>query len=103
MPLNRFQLGDHTAAYNIHFWTQKRKQQENIYVCVEAWQKLANTAGPYMNTMAHEEMVAYQFLNDLDSHENRRPRLPLPVSGGGNICCEYPTLEAVNEEKTSRG
>ncbi len=67
--LKRFQPHDLTATYKAQFRSRHRHHNEDIYTYVEALQRLADTACPFMDSQAKEELVVDQFLMGMNSQE----------------------------------
>ncbi len=97
--LRRFQPRDLTATYKAQFRSRRRQKTEDIYAFVEALQKLADMAWPFMDHCAREELIVDQFLMGMDNHE-----LNVQVAAHGHrrvddILRVARSLEAVREEE----
>ncbi len=97
--LKRFQPRDLTATYKAQFRSRRRRQTEDIYAFVEALQKLADMAWPFMDHYAKEELIVDQFFMGMDSHE-----LNVQVADHGHLRVDdvlrvARSLEAVREEE----
>ncbi len=64
-----FQPCDLTATYKAQFRSRRRRHDEDIHTYVEALQRLADMAWPFMDAQAKEELVVDQFLMGMESHE----------------------------------
>ncbi len=67
--LKRFQPRDLTATYKAQFRVRCRCHNEDIHTFVEALQRLADIAWPFMDCQAKEELVVDLFLLGMDNHE----------------------------------
>ncbi len=67
--LKRFQPRDLTATYKAQFRSRRRRHNEDIHTFVEAVQRLADMAWPFMDSQAKEELVVNQFLLGMENHE----------------------------------
>ncbi len=98
--LKRFQPRDLTATYKAQFRSRRRRRQtEDTYAFVEALQKLADMAWPFMDQYAKEELIVDQLLMGMDSHE-----LNVQVAAHGHrrvddVLRVARSLEAVREEE----
>ncbi len=57
------------ASNKAQFRSRRQRQTEDINAYVEALQKLADMAWPFMDHYAKEELVVDQFLMGMESHE----------------------------------
>ncbi len=57
---------DLTATYKSKFRPRPRRQTDDLYTFVEALQKLADMAWPFMDYHAKEELVVDQSVSDGD-------------------------------------
>ena len=55
--------------YKAQFRSRRRCHNEDIHTYVEALQRLADMAWPFMDAQAKEELVVDQFLMGIESHE----------------------------------
>ncbi len=60
--VKQFRPQDLTATYKAQFRSSRRHNAEEIYSYVEALQRLADMAWPFMDHHAKEDMVVDQFL-----------------------------------------
>ena len=77
--LKRFQLRDLTATYKAQFRSRRRRQTEDIYAFLEALQKLADMAWPFMDHYANVQVAA---------HDHRRVDDVLRVARSLEAVCE---------------
>ncbi len=97
--LKRFQPRDLTATYKAQFRSRRRRHNEDIHTFVEAAQRLADMAWPFMDSQGKEELVVDQFLLGMVNHE-----LNVQVAAHGHRRIEdvlhvAHSLEAVHEEE----
>ncbi len=97
--LKCFQPRDLTATYKAQFRSRRRHHNEDIHTYVEALQRLADMAWPFMDVQAKEELVVDQFLMGMESHQ-----LSVQVAAHGhrrmeNVLRVARSLEAAHEEE----
>ncbi len=90
-------------AYKAQFWTWRRQRSEDIPAYVDALQKLAEMAWPLLDPLARDEMVADQFLTEMDSHELRVQVTATGVRRIEDLMRIARSLEAVEGKEAGRG
>ncbi len=97
--LKRFQPCDLMAMYKAQFCSRRGRYNEDMHTYVEAFQRLADMAWPFMDAQAKEELVVDQFLMGMESHD-----LSVQVAAYGHfrmedVPCVTRSLESVHEEE----
>ncbi len=103
--LKRFQPRDLTATYKAQFRSRRRCNTQEIYSYMEALQRLADMAWPFMDHHAKEDLVVDQFLQGMESHELSVQVATSRCRRLETVLCIAQSLEAVHEEERhhSRG